>query len=423
MSFKDYLSGPTRVWVNELAPQKLATILEGVYRFPGVLQALIDRKAEESIPQHSVHIGAFGEKHFEDLCSDLPRNYQVINTAKIGHAGDFIIQYEYDNHIYKCLVDIKNYKGTVPSKEIDKFLRDASAGNYDCGLLISYSSKFVGISKQVQLTTHSLSSGPFPMMYLSQVPDLFIPAAIETLCTKISIESEKKTNLQFVEESILSINESLDQSSTVRRLLSELSLSTQSQISKCQEHLIVGEQSIKQSIRRLRGKLREFKIPCGKQGTRGVKFSQPITLPPVPPSFTPRTNNLENVDCDPAADLSEVECDDEEENNLGDIIMDKYRAEDIELMSQIVSLDKHWDHIEQTEDGSEADFSSDTFTISFIPLKTLTKIESNMDNYDAMPSELQELFTVKKRKGDKYVRANLTQKFIDVLNNYFGKNI
>jgi hypothetical protein len=61
---------------------------------------------------------------------------EVIVTNKKDHSGDFIVKYKDKKYI----IDVKNYKGDVPHKEVRKLANDIESNSCDGGAIISLNS-------------------------------------------------------------------------------------------------------------------------------------------------------------------------------------------------------------------------------------------------------------------------------------------
>ena len=231
----------TRVWIESLDVADLSAVLKTCSKLPNMFQAV---KYADS----SAAIGKQGEKTFEQVCKNLPSNYKVVNTTKSGKQGDFIISYKANNKIYNCLVDVKNYKSTIPKKEVDKFYLDIESGNYDAGLIISLGSKFVGIESAINIESHVFTYAELPCMFLSQIDINLIPNCIELLFLRISSLEEKNASYCQITNTINYINSAVGTSVMTRRLLEELTTQIHGTIHKCQENLLSMEIKIKQSI-------------------------------------------------------------------------------------------------------------------------------------------------------------------------------
>ena len=77
--------------------------------------------------------GNFAEKYFEELLFLEFPNYEIENTSKIGHRGDFVL-----SKINKppIMIELKHHKNNVPEIDINKFRNDIRE-NKICGILIS----------------------------------------------------------------------------------------------------------------------------------------------------------------------------------------------------------------------------------------------------------------------------------------------
>jgi hypothetical protein len=185
------------------------------------------------------------------MFSQMPRGYTLLNTAKRGKQGDFIIEYAYNGKVYRCLVDIKNYKHKVPTKELDKLYEDISFGSYDAGLIVSYHSKFTGIENSIHIENKALAIGVIPIMYLSEVSAAIITQCIETLFTRVVVTAERICEQSKIETALVFINTSLQQSALVRRVLSDLLTTITSQMNKCQGQLMGLELQINTAIKQI----------------------------------------------------------------------------------------------------------------------------------------------------------------------------
>lgn len=68
----------------------------------------------------SSEIGKQGEMEFEDMVAKYTRWGQLTNTSKLSHGGDRSCKIKGCDTIF----EVKKYSNDVPSKEVDKFLRD-----------------------------------------------------------------------------------------------------------------------------------------------------------------------------------------------------------------------------------------------------------------------------------------------------------
>ncbi len=229
MDFRSLPVSPSVVsWLDTLTDAELAGVLTKAYNTSNVVG--------------SAELGQRGEFGFELICRNLPVNYKLVNTTMAGKQGDFIISYT-DKKVYTCLVDIKNYKSTVPRNTIDKFMLDLEGGNYDCGLLVSVQSKIVGMSESISIVDKTLLTSTIPVMFVSKVPDNILLMCIELLFKRVCIN----TSIQ-IDRSLVHINNALSQSASVRRLLTDLNKSINSQLLDAQNMLMSIEVQTKQLL-------------------------------------------------------------------------------------------------------------------------------------------------------------------------------
>ncbi len=274
----------TRIWAANLTSDDLSYILQSVYRIPGLIQSL----KNTSIPIKAADIGKQGEQEFARICRALPDNYQIINTAKQGKQGDFVIVYRNNNQSKKCLVDIKKYTTTVPKKELDKFHEDLSYGSYDAGLIISYSTKFTGITDNIFIEEKQLSCGTIPVMYLANIDSELILQCIKVLMLKTISKDNYDIRLSKVETLIACINNTLLQSALTRRMLAEMQQDVCKNVQKCQENLISLEVQMKRNIKEINKIIEDEKI---------------VALKAVIPKIPERSDNIEDIKTQPDKDL------------------------------------------------------------------------------------------------------------------------
>jgi hypothetical protein len=166
----------------------------------------------------------------------LSNDYKIENVAKKGKAGDFMLKWRSykTNKVYKIIIDVKNYKSTVPGREVDKFYRDTNINNVDGGFLLSLNAKIVGISKIIEFKEFLSDKGQIPMMFVnSNTPEL-IAEVIKLLFHMVEIRDLSKScsNIQS-DELALRINDLND----------NIQMMTQ-----CRETLHVSKTTIEKSL-------------------------------------------------------------------------------------------------------------------------------------------------------------------------------
>jgi hypothetical protein len=379
-----------RSWIDTLDLTKMSSILSSVYSLFSNADNQVntkdttgDLKDYKANTKASSTIGKNAEDKFARICRTLPDNYQVVNTAKQGKAGDFVIYYSgLDNIKYSCIIDIKKYSTTVPKAQLDKFYEDINYGNYDAGLIISVSSKFCGISDNIYVEQRDFSYGKIPIMYLAEVPDELITHAIKIILLRAS-NRNKSSNVGNVDvENVTNIlnyiNSALGQSATTRRMLSELNNTLTNSINKCQENLIAQEVQIKQAI----GKINDI-----------LKLD----------------NNISGVS-DKDDDKSSIEKDDSKEN-VGSIDIKAFMNNDRNIVMTFYTY--KWKDI---------DYCTYTFTNEYIqvqlePLKSKTKIYIIEIYKDCEATKkLKDLFTSNKKGA---LTATFNNKLLSVIADTF----
>lgn len=224
-------------WVLTLSPEQLAKILTGVYYFP---------QLSDKVKLNSAEIGKQGEDLFLSICKTLPAEFVLENTAKQAHAGDFVLNYNSKGISKRCLVDVKKYASTIPKKEIDKFFADMSSGNYDCGILLSLTSKIVGFAETISIIPYITTNGEVPIMFLNNLSDeTLIKQSIQILFAKITNPLSNSSHLINV---IDKINSTISNSHRARLMLREMEKSVNKYVQQCQELLITMEVQVKNAI-------------------------------------------------------------------------------------------------------------------------------------------------------------------------------
>lgn len=113
----------------------------------------------ENLNQHksSYEKGVEGEM---DMLSILQGGYwdEVDTVSKKDHAGDFILK----TNNKKFIVDVKNYTGHVPAKEVRKLAKDIETNKCDGGAIISLKSGIYNPNRNIltkEVIDHILVSG------------------------------------------------------------------------------------------------------------------------------------------------------------------------------------------------------------------------------------------------------------------------
>jgi hypothetical protein len=202
----EFVSDENKSWVESLTPKNIASVLNTIAMVPHMKIKFI--KSNES--DIAAIKGLVGETKFDNIISQhMSNDYELINTAKIGKAGDFIIKWrsQKTNRIYSILIDVKNYsKSTVPTSEVEKFYRDVNMNNVDGGFLISLKSRIIGCSKIIELKDFSTDNEIIPVLFTQSSEPLVIVEVIKLLFHIIEIKDLNKNNVSKNDELISHIN-------------------------------------------------------------------------------------------------------------------------------------------------------------------------------------------------------------------------
>ena len=208
-----HVSDANKEWVSKLKPKDFAKILDALSFVPNIINEnnLINQNTSEK----PANIGLHGEMKFEEIIKQyMPSDYTLVNTAKIGKCGDFIITYisNKTNKKYSVMIDVKNYKTTVPSKEIEKFYRDVRLNSQlNGGILLSLNSKIVGISKVIDFQEISSDNGNIPIIFIKSNKQEVICEIIKLIFHVIEITDINRNEILRKEELIYSMNELNDE--------------------------------------------------------------------------------------------------------------------------------------------------------------------------------------------------------------------
>jgi hypothetical protein len=420
-----------RTFAETLTASDLANILSAVYRLPSLMLALKNTPNISPLAYGSADIGKRGEQEFERIASRLPSDFSLINTAKQGKQGDFILKYTNDGKEYICLVDIKNYKSPVPKKEIDKFYSDMTFGHYDAGLMVSYGSKFTGIDNNIAIESKPLAYATVPVMYCADIsPDLMLEC-IKVLFLKLQVTKDKQTDISYIQSAIACVNNALGQSSMTRRLLSDLQMTVSTQIQRCQENLLGGEIQIKRATEELQSRIKhvsnntiEIKDPDTANTTNTANTTIDVTpdelskehysfssddddlkelKEPVskPIEITTKYKKLTNSNLD-------IPVSDDIANSSSGVNYSKFATNSRSFASQLIA-DHEWTTV--TDSNTETILENPTYTVKLMALKTKTRITVIPKDEHSIPANL--LVYLKKKRGF----------MCNELNNSIAKNI
>jgi hypothetical protein len=242
----DLIPANLKIWASNLTNKDIAHILTTVGSVSlnkgGILS--------------SANIGFEGEKEVEDI---LQERYRIINTAKSGKCGDFVIT---DNNT-KILIEVKKYNKTVPFNEIEKFYRDIDSNSSINGaIMISLTSKIVGINKIMEYTNQYVNGNIVPVIFLSLKDINNKQLSKECICSAVDIlltESDSKNKCIDVGEGIINavneIDNNLDFLSQCRLMIHETQSMFNKQLGKLMQQVLSAEINIKKSVKVLKSKV------------------------------------------------------------------------------------------------------------------------------------------------------------------------
>lgn len=237
------------VWAKQLKEADIAHILTVVGSI-----SITDELKDEQLA--SANIGLAGEQEVSDILQD---RYRVLNTAKSGKCGDIVITV---NSI-RILVEVKKYNKTVPSTEIEKFYRDIDSNSSIGGaILISLTSKIVGIRRNMEYTHQFVNGNIVPVIFLSlnditdqTVAKECIYSAVDILLADIDSKSKYTDIGEDISHAIDDIDRNLDFLSQCRLMIHETQGMFNKQLGKLMQQVISAEINIKNSVRVIKSKI------------------------------------------------------------------------------------------------------------------------------------------------------------------------
>ncbi len=212
MNFIQHVHEDKKEWARQLTGKDIANILNS---FALLKPNLGDTDIESNkLVLHNSEIAAIaglqGERAFEELVrQNLSSDFKINNMAKTSKSGDFIITWtSYKaNKEYTMLIDVKNYKTTVPSKEVVKFHRDVEIRDVDCGMLLSLSSKIVGFTHMIESKYITIGNKKVPLVFMHSNMPSAITEMIKTTFHIIETSELHTNKIQYMDEFISSVSD------------------------------------------------------------------------------------------------------------------------------------------------------------------------------------------------------------------------
>lgn len=254
MNFIKHIPDELQQWALSLSEEDIASILTKV-GYASASLSLTAKNEEKVLEIASANIGLAGEKEVQEI---LQERYRLLNTAKSGKCGDFVITV---NGI-RILVEVKKYSKTVPGVEIDKFYRDIdSNASIGGALMISLTSRIVGITKSIEYTHQYVNGNKVPVVFLSlkSIPG---QVAKECVCSAVDMllcEVDSKNKCINIDDNIVnavnSIDQNLDYLSQCRLMIHETQSMFNKQLGKLMQQVLSAEINIKNSVDILKTKV------------------------------------------------------------------------------------------------------------------------------------------------------------------------
>lgn len=128
------LDNETRAWLAGAGPADFALALSLGARCLRAIPELSRQPADALWPpaRSSAERGAAGESEIYELLRRA-HGSRVRDVSRRAHSGDLIC----DSRAGPVLVEVKHYTNTVPSAEVDKFLRDLRERDAAAGVILS----------------------------------------------------------------------------------------------------------------------------------------------------------------------------------------------------------------------------------------------------------------------------------------------
>jgi hypothetical protein len=142
--------------LKKINPDYLATIIDDIFD-NGYQQYVRNFIKNESTVDNTVKVnnitenkyssstkGQSGENIVNDILLERFQDYNIENTGKIPHSGDFQLTLTNKNRL---IIEVKNYNKTVDHNEIDKLKFDMKFNKINYAIFISLNSGIVGRKK------------------------------------------------------------------------------------------------------------------------------------------------------------------------------------------------------------------------------------------------------------------------------------
>jgi hypothetical protein len=258
-----------KTWAENLTNEDVAHILTLVGNVSFSLENTEHKTKVIKPVLASAHIGLAGEQEIQQI---LQEQYIILNTAKSGKCGDFVITVNGT----RILVEVKKYSKTVPSLEIEKFYRDIdSNSSIKGGIMISLTSKIVGINRVMEYTHQYVNGDNIPIIFLSlkDITDQLVAktcvcSAVDILLTESNSRNKCIDIGENISHAVNDIDRNLDFLSQCRLMIHETQSMFNKQLGKLMQQVLSAEINIKNSIKVLRSNV---EVICMEDSNCSVK--------------------------------------------------------------------------------------------------------------------------------------------------------
>lgn len=247
-------------WVARLTILDIANILNAMASIPAIGADDAEPDCEEPLPTRVYSDiapckGRQGEDEFKTICANLlSAQFTLINTAKQARSGDFCLEWRSPetDRVYRYLVDVKNYRSSVPTKEVEKFWRDIEASSYDGAFLISLHSRITGKNAGFQFEEKLINMTCLPIAYICSSDPTIISEVIKFMTSMTEVKMRcgiSLTKSQKVMRSISALESSIDLFSRSRSNLQDIKLTLEKQFNRIFVDLLSAEHIFKTNIK------------------------------------------------------------------------------------------------------------------------------------------------------------------------------
>jgi hypothetical protein len=200
----------------------------------------------------------------------LSERWEYERTSDKAHEGDFVVKLEIDR-TYKILIDVKNYKGVIPTKEYSKFVRDILSTNSDGGIYFAYSGSIPGQNKCIKL--ENISANNIPVVLVQDSPDNSINFALDLLKSHIILRQNSKNMEGDLEKLKVNTDQAIIQVNSlaiIKNNLQECANFMSQTLNKAQIDLEVAIISLRSSLENISGSIRHGASEWVKTDIKGA---------------------------------------------------------------------------------------------------------------------------------------------------------